>query len=100
MTTVGYLGHSVFAFEHEGKTALVDPWLTGNTSAAVTADEVAADVIFLTHDHIGDAVAIAKRTGAPSWRSSGSPPSSTRRAFRPWGPTWAAASISAGCSSS
>lgn len=69
MTTVGYLGHSVFAFEHEGKTALVDPWLTGNPWAAITADEVGADVIFLTRDqidHIGDTVALAKRTGAPA----------------------------------
>jgi L-ascorbate metabolism protein UlaG (beta-lactamase superfamily) len=68
MTPVRYLGHPVFAFEHEGKTALVDPWLTGNPKAAIIADEVAADVIFLTHghiDHIGDTVAIGKRTGAP-----------------------------------
>ena len=68
MPTVRYLGHSVFAFEHDGKTALVDPWLTGNPKASISADQVAADVIFLTHghiDHIGDTVAIAKRTGAP-----------------------------------
>jgi L-ascorbate metabolism protein UlaG (beta-lactamase superfamily) len=47
---------------------LVDPFLTGNPKAAASADEVAADAILLTHghaDHIGDTVAIAKRTGAP-----------------------------------
>jgi len=46
----------------------VDPFLTGNPKAAASADEVQADAIFLTHghaDHIGDTVAIAKRTGAP-----------------------------------
>ena len=46
---------------------LVDPFLTGNPKAAATADEVAADVILLTHghgDHLGDTVDIAKRTGA------------------------------------
>ena len=46
---------------------LVDPFLTGNSKAAVTADEVDCDVICLTHghgDHMGDTVAIAKRTGA------------------------------------
>src|SRR3954463_8295874 len=65
---IRFLGHSAFALEHDGKTVLVDPFLTGNPKAAATADEVQADAIFLTHghsDHIGDTVAIAKRTGAP-----------------------------------
>jgi L-ascorbate metabolism protein UlaG (beta-lactamase superfamily) len=64
---IQFLGHSAFALEHEGKTVLVDPFLTGNPQAAVTADEVVADAILLTHghdDHYGDTVAIAKRTGA------------------------------------
>jgi L-ascorbate metabolism protein UlaG (beta-lactamase superfamily) len=64
---IKFLGHAAFAIEHEGKTALIDPFLTGNPKAAVSADEVAADVILLTHghsDHYGDTVAIAKRTGA------------------------------------
>jgi L-ascorbate metabolism protein UlaG (beta-lactamase superfamily) len=65
---IRFLGHSAFALEHDGKTILVDPFLTGNPKAAAAADEVAADAILLTHghgDHIGDTVAIAKRTGAP-----------------------------------
>ncbi len=65
--SVRFLGHSAFALEHEGTTVLIDPFLTGNPKAAVTADEVAADTILLTHghaDHIGDTVAIATRTGA------------------------------------
>jgi L-ascorbate metabolism protein UlaG (beta-lactamase superfamily) len=65
---IRFLGHAAFALEHDGKTVLVDPFLTGNPKAAVTADDVAADAILLTHghgDHIGDTVAIAKRTGAP-----------------------------------
>lgn len=65
---IRYLGHSAFAIEHEGRTVLIDPFLTGNPKAAVSADDVAADAIFLTHghsDHLGDTVAIAKRTGAP-----------------------------------
>src|SRR3954469_9704793 len=64
---IQFLGHAAFALEHDGKTALVDPFLTGNPKAAVTADEVEADAILLTHghsDHIGDTVDIAKRTGA------------------------------------
>jgi L-ascorbate metabolism protein UlaG (beta-lactamase superfamily) len=65
---IRYLGHAAFALEHDGTTVLVDPFLTGNPKAAVSADEIAADAILLTHghaDHIGDTVAIAKRTGAP-----------------------------------
>ena len=64
---IRFLGHAAFALEDGGKTVLVDPFLTGNPKAAVTADEVAADAILLSHghgDHVGDTVAIAKRTGA------------------------------------
>jgi L-ascorbate metabolism protein UlaG (beta-lactamase superfamily) len=65
---IRFLGHAAFALEHDGKTVLIDPFLTGNPKAAASADDVAADAILLTHghgDHYGDAVAIAKRTGAP-----------------------------------
>src|ERR1044071_6400870 len=64
---IQFLGHAAFALEHDGKTVLVDPFLTGNPKAAASPDEVAADAIFLPHghgDHIGDTVAIAQRTGA------------------------------------
>jgi L-ascorbate metabolism protein UlaG (beta-lactamase superfamily) len=65
---IRFLGHAAFALEADGTTVLVDPFLTGNPKAAASADDVAADVILLTHghgDHFGDTVAIAKRTGAP-----------------------------------
>jgi L-ascorbate metabolism protein UlaG (beta-lactamase superfamily) len=65
---IRFLGHAAFALEHDGTTVLIDPFLTGNPKAAVSADEVDADAILLTHghgDHLGDTVAIAKRTGAP-----------------------------------
>jgi L-ascorbate metabolism protein UlaG (beta-lactamase superfamily) len=65
---IRFLGHSAFALEHEGKTVLVDPFLSGNPKAAASAEEVDADAILLTHghaDHIGDTVVIAQRTGAP-----------------------------------
>lgn len=65
---VRFLGHAAFALEHDGTTVLIDPFLTGNPSAAADAGTIAADAILLTHghsDHLGDTVAIATRTGAP-----------------------------------
>jgi L-ascorbate metabolism protein UlaG (beta-lactamase superfamily) len=64
---VRFLGHAAFHISGAGADVLVDPFLTGNPKAAATADEVPADVILVTHghgDHLGDTVAIAKRTGA------------------------------------
>jgi L-ascorbate metabolism protein UlaG (beta-lactamase superfamily) len=64
---IRFLGQSCFELKAGGATVLVDPFLTGNPKAAATADEVEADTILLTHghaDHLGDTVAIAKRTGA------------------------------------
>ena len=64
---IRFLGHAAFALTHEGTTVLIDPFLTGNPKAAISADEVQADAILLTHghaDHFGDTVAIAQRTGA------------------------------------
>jgi L-ascorbate metabolism protein UlaG (beta-lactamase superfamily) len=65
---VRFLGHSCFSLSDGDATVVIDPFLTGNPKAAVTADDVDPTAILLTHghaDHIGDSVAIAKRTGAP-----------------------------------
>src|SRR5437588_6119398 len=65
---VRFLGHACFTLSDGGSTVLVDPFLTGNPKAAISADDVSATTILLTHghgDHIGDTVSIAKRTGAP-----------------------------------
>lgn len=65
-TKVLYHGHSTFQIETGEHTLLIDPFFTGNPSATQTADEQSPDVILITHghgDHVGDAVAIAKRTG-------------------------------------
>jgi L-ascorbate metabolism protein UlaG (beta-lactamase superfamily) len=68
-TRLRFLG--VAAFEAIGPfgRVLFDPFLTGNPVAPVGPDELEApDVIVVTHaasDHMGDAGAIALRTGAP-----------------------------------
>lgn len=78
MAKITYLGHSCFQIETAGKTLLVDPFLTENPKAPVSADDVQPDAILITHghfDHVGhisattdrcetDLVNIAKRTGA------------------------------------
>ena len=66
-TRLRWLGHSCLLFESAGQTILIDPFLTGNPVAPLKATEVAADFILISHghgDHIGDAVDIARRTGA------------------------------------
>jgi len=65
---VRFLGHACFALSDGADTVLIDPFLTGNPKAAISADDVNATSILLSHghgDHIGDTVSIAKRTGAP-----------------------------------
>ena len=65
---VRFLGHACFELTGGDATVLIDPFLSGNPKAAISANDVAATTILLTHghgDHIGDSVAIAKRTGAP-----------------------------------
>lgn len=61
-----WLGHSAFLIEGKDRI-LIDPFLSGNPKAAVTADKVDCDIICVTHghaDHLGDVVPIARRTGA------------------------------------
>jgi L-ascorbate metabolism protein UlaG (beta-lactamase superfamily) len=63
-----FLGHAAFSLSDGDTTVVIDPFLTGNPKAAVSADDVSATTVLLTHghgDHIGDAVPIAKRNGAP-----------------------------------
>jgi L-ascorbate metabolism protein UlaG (beta-lactamase superfamily) len=66
-TEIRFLGHACFQLTDGATNVLIDPFLSGNPKAAIAAQDVAADAILLTHghaDHVGDTVAIAKRTGA------------------------------------
>ena len=70
--TITWYGHSTFGIDADGTKIIVDPFLKPNNPAApVSAGEVEADFILVTHghgDHVADLVPLAKRTGAhPSW---------------------------------
>jgi len=66
-TTITWHGHAVLVMETSGKRLLFDPYLTGNPAATTTPDALQPDYILISHghgDHVGDAVDIARRTGA------------------------------------
>ncbi|HWW77128.1 MAG TPA: metal-dependent hydrolase [Pyrinomonadaceae bacterium] len=73
-TKVRWFGHAAFSITTpKGKVLLIDPWLRNplNPEAKDGKDPLASvpkvDYILLTHghrDHVGDAVEIAKKTGA------------------------------------
>jgi L-ascorbate metabolism protein UlaG (beta-lactamase superfamily) len=67
---ITWYGHSAFRLDFAGAAVLIDPFFTGNP--AFVSDKAAAvkgvTHIVLTHghaDHVGDALAISKETGAP-----------------------------------
>jgi L-ascorbate metabolism protein UlaG (beta-lactamase superfamily) len=68
MARVTWFGHAAFQLDLAGKTILIDPWLDGNPLSPIKASDISrADIIYVTHDHsdhLGDAIAICKRTGA------------------------------------
>ena len=64
---VQFLGHACFLLDNGTTRILIDPFLSGNPQAAVSAEAVDADYILVTHghgDHVGDTAAIARRTNA------------------------------------
>ncbi len=73
-TRIKWFGHAAFSITTpKGKVLLIDPWLTNpsNPEAKDGKDALASvakvDYILITHghrDHVGDAVEIAKKTGA------------------------------------
>lgn len=66
---ITFYGHNSLSILVAGKNVLVDPFISGNPLAKdkVDIDKLEADYILLTHahqDHIMDAEAIARNTGA------------------------------------
>jgi L-ascorbate metabolism protein UlaG (beta-lactamase superfamily) len=65
---IRFHGHACFELSEGSTRVVIDPFLAPNNPAAETsADDVDANVIVVTHghvDHMADAEAIGKRTGA------------------------------------
>ena len=67
MNKFTWYGHATLGLDTDGHKLLIDPYFTDNPSATITADEAEASFILVSHghgDHVGDAIPIAKRTGA------------------------------------
>jgi len=67
MMKVTWIGHSAVKLEGS-KVVYIDPFITGNPVATINLNQVTkADVVVVTHDHgdhLGDTMAICKKTGA------------------------------------
>ena len=64
---VTWFGHATLGLEVDGYHLLVDPFMSDNPACEAKPEDVPADFILVSHghgDHVGDAVAIARRTGA------------------------------------
>ncbi len=62
-----WYGHAALGLYTGGYHLLIDPFFSGNPASSTQANSLPADFILVTHghgDHIGDTVAIARRTGA------------------------------------
>ena len=67
MASITYLGHAAFLIDTGKHRVLIDPFISGNPQAKVSADELSCDAILLTHghaDHLGDTIPIARDNGA------------------------------------
>lgn len=67
MAKLTWEGHACFKIETGKHNIWIDPFLSGNPLAKTKPEQVKADFILVTHghgDHLGDTIAIAKRTKA------------------------------------
>ena len=67
MPELKFLGHACFMLR-EGKNAvIIDPFLSGNPTATSTVEQIDCQHVLVSHghdDHLGDAVSIARQSGA------------------------------------
>ncbi len=63
-----WLGHAAWLVKFSTTTIVIDPFLTGNPKAAISASDLKdVNYVLVTHDHsdhLGDAFSIVKNTGA------------------------------------
>jgi L-ascorbate metabolism protein UlaG (beta-lactamase superfamily) len=68
MAKLTFIGHAAFLLEDgAGNTLVIDPFVEHNPATMLTAREIKAQTILLTHahnDHVGDTVEIAKNNDA------------------------------------
>ena len=67
MLNLTYLSHSTFILDDGTHRLIIDPFLTGNPTCPVRAEDVDVQFIVLTHahgDHLGDAIELAARHDA------------------------------------
>jgi L-ascorbate metabolism protein UlaG (beta-lactamase superfamily) len=67
MTTLKFYGHACFQLENDRHSLLFDPFLKENPFQVQQPEAINCNYILVSHahyDHLGDTVAIAKRTGA------------------------------------
>jgi L-ascorbate metabolism protein UlaG (beta-lactamase superfamily) len=65
---ITWFGHATIGVETDGFQLIIDPFFSGNPAASISAAQVKADYLLVSHghgDHIGDTIAIARRTHAP-----------------------------------
>lgn len=66
-TKVTWFGHATLLIEVNGTRLLIDPFLSENPQATIKPEEAQANYILISHghfDHVADALAVARRTGA------------------------------------
>ncbi|HBM15749.1 MAG TPA: metal-dependent hydrolase [Lentisphaeria bacterium] len=64
---VTWFGHSFFTIESSKVRIAIDPFIEGNKLCPISAGDIEADYICITHghaDHVGSCVEIAKRCGS------------------------------------
>ncbi|MFC5651900.1 metal-dependent hydrolase [Paenibacillus solisilvae] len=65
---INYHGHACIQIHTNGKSLVIDPFLSGNPTAKIKPEDIKVDAVLLTHahqDHILDAAPIAKANDAP-----------------------------------
>ena len=67
MLNVTFIGHSCFLLDDGKHKVVIDPFITGNPMAKISADDLKVDFILLTHghgDHLGDTLDLANKNKA------------------------------------